>query len=116
MTTPYVTTIEPLVTEPGDVSLDAHTQRPKHVAPRENPTAGSSEVSVIPRSKKRYTQATRTSLVAANNAQIHVYGQKFLNLDLGLCQESPFTFYFVDVQQFITGTDFLSRFQLWGVR
>nr|CDS31407.1 gag pol polyprotein [Hymenolepis microstoma] len=46
------------------------------------------EVSVIPRSaENRYLLPTGNSLRAANNTKICTYGQKFLNLDLGLRRE-----------------------------
>ncbi|VDO03246.1 unnamed protein product [Rodentolepis nana] len=45
------------------------------------------EGSVIPcYAEKRCLQATKASLLAANNTQIHIYGQKFLNRDLGICR------------------------------
>nr|CUU99445.1 hypothetical transcript [Hymenolepis microstoma] len=72
-----------------------------------------SEVSVIPRSEeKRCLKPTGTPLLAANNSKVYTYGQKFLNLDLGLRREFPYVFLIADVKKPIIGADFLSTFRL----
>ena len=71
------------------------------------------EISVIPSGTRTHclTPAAFT-LQAANSTPIKTYGQKLLNLDLGLRRQFPWVFTIADVHRLILGIDFLTHFGL----
>lgn len=69
------------------------------------------DISVIPRGQMRL-QPTRRQLYAANGSIIQTYGEKLLELSLGLRRKFSWPFTVADVTTPIIGSDFLSAFQL----
>lgn len=71
------------------------------------------EISVIPRiyslANRRDTQAR---LTAANGTQIATFGEKLINVDLGLRRTFPHVFTVASVTRPIIGADFLEKFDL----
>ena len=69
-------------------------------------------LSVFPADKNDTQSEDDSSLVAANGTKINSYGEKLLNLNLGLRREFVWPFVIADVQYPILGADFLSYFNL----
>ena len=70
-------------------------------------------VSVLPKScANGISDADSLPLVAANNSTIHTYGTCKRVVDVGLKREYPWTFIVADVQQPISGADFLIHYNL----
>ena len=71
-------------------------------------------ISVIP--AKHFLKPNRNpdggSLIAANGSKILTYGERILNLSIGLRREFSFVFILADVQNPIIGADFLSKFKI----
>ena len=71
------------------------------------------EVSVFPATPgDRFQASPFSSLKAANGSNIAVYGQRSLNLNLGLRRNFRWLFFIADVEHAILGMDFLSHFKL----
>ncbi|XP_071044590.1 uncharacterized protein [Parasteatoda tepidariorum] len=70
------------------------------------------EISVIPPQPKEKRSVAKLELFAANGTKIKTYGQKLLNLDLGLRRSFNWPFVIADVNKPIIGIDFLSHFHL----
>ena len=72
-----------------------------------------SDVCCYPRRLLRgLMRPTTYELDAANDATIHTYGPKLMNLDLGLRRDFPWTFIIADVSVPILGSDFLAHYDL----
>ncbi|BES97091.1 multicellular organismal development [Nesidiocoris tenuis] len=71
-----------------------------------------SELSVLPPSREEKKNTSSFTLYAANETPIKTYGQRLLNLDLGLRRIFPFVFTLADVSRPIIGADFLQHFGL----
>ncbi|CAA9993708.1 unnamed protein product, partial [Nesidiocoris tenuis] len=71
-----------------------------------------SELSVLPPSREEKKNMSSFTLYAANETPIKTYGQRLLNLDLGLRRIFPFVFTLADVSRPIIGADFLQHFGL----
>lgn len=71
------------------------------------------DISVLPaakfRSDKRISDVV---LTAANGSEIHTYGKKMLNVNLGLRREFPFIFTIAKIDRPIIGADFLHKYGL----
>ena len=70
------------------------------------------EVSVYPASALDRGQQVHSTLRAANNSVINVYGQRSLTLDLGFRRTFRLVFPIAEVQTAILGIDFLDHFEL----
>ena len=70
------------------------------------------EVSVLPPSRVSARCPSAIQLHAANGTMIKTYGQRLLNVDIGLRRQFPWVFLVADVQQPILGADFLTNFSL----
>lgn len=71
------------------------------------------DISVLAvRNKQFQTPSTDCSLFAANNTQIRTYGEKTVQVDLGLRRVFKWTFIIADVKQSILGADFLRHYKL----
>lgn len=71
------------------------------------------DISVLPPTPtERHHPDCGSSLQAANRTSIKTYGQRFLNVDLGLRRCFPFIFTVADVPHSILGADFLHAFDL----
>ena len=72
-----------------------------------------SQLSILP-STQHDNRSTphKLTLQAVNGATIHTYGQKFLNLDIGLNREFPWIFIIADIKTPILGADFIEHFDL----
>lgn len=68
-------------------------------------------ISVIPRTR-RSLPSYEYKLYAANGSEIKTYGERTLDLDLGLRRPYRWTFVIADVKQPIIGADFLERHNL----
>lgn len=69
------------------------------------------EISVLPSSKfKEFKRTSDVILTAANGSCIKTYGTKFVNVNLGLRREFPFSFTIANISKPIIGADFLSKF------
>ncbi|UYV67843.1 hypothetical protein LAZ67_5002205 [Cordylochernes scorpioides] len=78
---------------------------------RETPTTISAEISVLPpRPEDRRRGPTKFTLTAANNSPIKTYGERFLNLDLGLRRDFKWKFIIADTNKAILGADFMEHF------
>ena len=71
-----------------------------------------SEVSVLPSSRVSARCPSAIQLHAANGTTIRTYGQRLLNVKIGLRRQFPWVFLVGDVQQPILGADFLTNFSL----
>ncbi|UYV80191.1 hypothetical protein LAZ67_18001967 [Cordylochernes scorpioides] len=68
------------------------------------------EISVLPpRPEDRRRGPTKFTLTAANNSPIKTYGERFLNLDLGLRRDSKWRFIIADTNKAILGADFMEH-------
>ena len=65
-----------------------------------------SSISVVPPSKLDLPNAFVSSLKAANGTPITLYGERLLNLSLGLRRDLTFKFIIADVSSPIIGIDF----------
>lgn len=70
------------------------------------------DVSVIPPKLNEKRNQSNFKLFAANNAIIKTYGNKQINLDLGLRRNFQWKFIIADVSQPILGADFLRHYSL----
>ncbi|UYV74544.1 hypothetical protein LAZ67_12000082 [Cordylochernes scorpioides] len=71
----------------------------------------SAEISVLPpRPEDRRRGPTKFTLTAANNSPIKTYGERFLNLDLGLRRDFKWRFIIADTNKAILGADFMEHF------
>lgn len=71
------------------------------------------DVSVLPPNRNEKLKAsTSTKLFAANGSSIPSYGEKRLNLNLGLRRNFNWTFVIADVKQYIIGADFIKHYEL----
>ncbi|UYV76054.1 hypothetical protein LAZ67_13002338 [Cordylochernes scorpioides] len=78
---------------------------------RKTPTTISAEISVLPpRPEDRRRGPTKFTLTAANNSPIKTYGERFLNLDLGLRRDFKWRFIIADTNKAILGADFMEHF------
>ncbi|UYV80651.1 hypothetical protein LAZ67_19001240 [Cordylochernes scorpioides] len=69
------------------------------------------EISVLPpRPEDRRRGPTKFTLTAANNSPIKTYGERFLNLDLGLRRDFKWRFMIADTNKAILGADFMEHF------
>ncbi|UYV83881.1 hypothetical protein LAZ67_X000498 [Cordylochernes scorpioides] len=69
------------------------------------------EISVLPpRPEDRRRGPTKFTLTAANNSPIKTYGERFLNLDLGLRRDFKWRFIIADTNKAILGADFMEHF------
>ncbi|UYV73821.1 hypothetical protein LAZ67_11001026 [Cordylochernes scorpioides] len=69
------------------------------------------EISVLPpRPEDRRRGPTKFTLTAANNSPIKTYGERFLNLDLGLRRDFKWRFIIADTNKAILGSDFMEHF------
>ncbi|UYV77242.1 hypothetical protein LAZ67_15000213 [Cordylochernes scorpioides] len=69
------------------------------------------EISVLPpRPEDRRRGSTKFTLTAANNSPIKTYGERFLNLDLGLRRDFKWRFIIADTNKAILGADFMEHF------
>ena len=72
------------------------------------------DISVIPPSPmERRTRNFNVTLTAVNKTTIKTYGQRFLNLDLGLRRAYKWLFIVADVPEPILGADFIENFHLY---
>ena len=71
-----------------------------------------SEISVIPPTSYDKKHKSKIQLFAANKSIINTYGQRLINIDLGLRRAFNWTFTIADVSCPIIGADFLSHFDL----
>lgn len=69
-----------------------------------------SDISLIPHVGKPNTPPSNITLFAANNTRIATYGNKHLNLNLGLRRDLNWKFLVADVPYPIIGPDLLSHF------
>lgn len=69
-----------------------------------------SDISLIPHVGKPDTPPSETTLFAANNTRIATYGNKYLNLNLGLRRDLNWEFLMADVPYPIIGADLLSHY------
>lgn len=71
------------------------------------------DISVVPptQSEKNY-KVPQSTLFAANGTKIAIYGEKRINLNLGLRRSYEWTFVIADVNQPIIGADFLRHYDL----
>ncbi|UYV80710.1 hypothetical protein LAZ67_19001480 [Cordylochernes scorpioides] len=70
----------------------------------------SAEISVLPpRPEYRKYGPTKFTLTAANNSPT-TYGERFLNLDLGLRRDFKWRFIIADINKAILGADFMEHF------
>ena len=70
------------------------------------------DISVLPPNKNEKKHPTTKHLFAANGSLIETYGERLLQLDLGLCRTFVWPFTLADVSQPILGADFLAHFNL----
>ena len=73
------------------------------------------EVSVLPTSRHdrtRHHSPSSPPLTAVNGSAIKTYGQRCMNIDLGLRRSFSWLFLIADVSHAILGADFLSQFSL----
>lgn len=71
------------------------------------------DISVLPPTNMdRQKSASVFSLLAANGTPIHTYGQKRINVSLGLRRDFPWLFTIADVSRPIIGSDFLRHYNL----
>jgi len=70
------------------------------------------EVSVIPPNQKRSLIPGELTFYAANGSRIKTYGEKLIQLDLGLRRSFCWSFTIADVQYPVLGADFLGNFGL----
>ena len=73
------------------------------------------EVSVLPTSRQDRTEhhsPSSPSLTAVNGSSTKTYGQRCINIDLGLRRYFSWLFLIADVSHTILGADFLSQFSL----
>ncbi|UYV63171.1 hypothetical protein LAZ67_2003343 [Cordylochernes scorpioides] len=76
-----------------------------------NSSPNSAEISVLPpRPEDRWRGPTKFTLTAANNSPIKTYGERFLNLDLGLRRDFKWRFIIADTNKAILGADFMEHF------
>ncbi|UYV63747.1 hypothetical protein LAZ67_2005485 [Cordylochernes scorpioides] len=69
------------------------------------------EISVLPpRPEDRRYGPTNFTLTPANNSPIKTYGERFLNLDLGLCRDFKWIFIIADTNKAILGANFMEYF------
>ncbi|UYV71006.1 hypothetical protein LAZ67_8001389 [Cordylochernes scorpioides] len=69
------------------------------------------EISVLPPGPEdRRRGPTKFTLTAANNSPIKTYGERFLNLDLGLRRYFKWRFIIADTNKAILGADFMEHF------
>ncbi|UYV65211.1 hypothetical protein LAZ67_3003616 [Cordylochernes scorpioides] len=69
------------------------------------------KISVLPpRPEDRRRGPTKYTLTAANNSPIKTYGERFLNLDLGLRRDFKWRFIIADTNKAILGADFMEHF------
>ncbi|UYV83495.1 hypothetical protein LAZ67_23001230 [Cordylochernes scorpioides] len=69
------------------------------------------EISVLlPRPEDRRYGQTNFTLTAANNSPMKTYGERFLNLDLGLRRDFKWRFIIADTNKAILGADFMEHF------
>ncbi|UYV71845.1 hypothetical protein LAZ67_9000651 [Cordylochernes scorpioides] len=69
------------------------------------------EISVLPpRPEDRRRGPTKFTLTAANDSPIKTYGERFLNLDLGLRRDFKWRFIIADTNKAILGADFMEHF------
>lgn len=71
-----------------------------------------STICVLPRPLNCQHKRGDTTLIAANNSPIHTYGQRILNLDLGLRRQITWPFIVADVKTAIIGADLLAHYGL----
>jgi len=70
------------------------------------------DVSLVPVLPQNRRNKSKVTLSAANGTPIATFGQKLLQLDLGLRCNFQWLFHIVEVSKPILGTDFLSHFNL----
>lgn len=71
------------------------------------------DISVLPSTAfDRQKSVSVFSLLAANGSPIHTYGQKRINVSLGLRRDFPWLFKIADVSRPIIGSDFLKHYNL----
>jgi len=70
------------------------------------------DVSVVPVLPQNRRNKYKITLSAANGTPMATFGQKLLQLDLGLRRNFQWLFHIAEVSKFILGTDFLSHFNL----
>ena len=95
-----------------------HLPEPRlHVFDRKSGTKflvdSGSTVSLVPRHVSDSPVTRRKlKLTAANGTVIHTYGNRVMDLNLGLCRAFPWVFVIADVECAILGADFLAHFGL----
>lgn len=70
------------------------------------------DISVIPAHQNKKSETSDFKLYAANGSEIHTYGSKILNVNLGLKRCFEWSFIIADVSKGILGADFLHHFGL----
>ncbi|UYV62951.1 hypothetical protein LAZ67_2002602 [Cordylochernes scorpioides] len=91
------------------ISHCTFNKKPKNQ--QETPTTISAEISVLPpRPEDRRRGPTKFTLTAANNLTIETYGERFLNLDLGLRSDFKSRFIIADTNKAVLGADFMEYF------
>ena len=73
------------------------------------------EVSVLPTSRQDRTQQhfpSSPTLTAVSGSSIKAYGQRCMNIEIGLCRSFSWLFLIADVSHAILGADFWSQFSL----
>ena len=70
------------------------------------------DVSTIPASRRDLAHIGKQVLYAANGTIIPTYGQKLLRLDLGFRRVFQWPFVIAEVDTFIIGSEFLTRYNL----
>lgn len=70
------------------------------------------DLSILPPNNIERKNISEYKLYAANGTEIKTYGQKILNLNLGLRRDFKWSFLLADVTKPIIGADFLRHFDL----